>query len=134
MYFSAWWSADGITLAGALDLENNPRKGADACYGLSPAQMVTWIQDFSDTYVSKTSRYPVIYMTKSWWEQCTGDSVAFGSTNPLWIAHPGTSLAGHLPQGWKTATFWQYALSGSNPGDQDYFIGDSAALKSFARG
>lgn len=27
------------------------------------------------------------------------------------------------------ATFWQYADSGSNPGDQDYFNGDAAGLK-----
>lgn len=26
------------------------------------------------------------------------------------------------------ATFWQYADSGPNPGDQDYFNGDAAGL------
>ena len=28
-------------------------------------------------------------------------------------------------------TFWQYADSGSNPGDQDIFNGDAAGLKRY---
>jgi hypothetical protein len=28
-------------------------------------------------------------------------------------------------------TFWQYASSGTNPGDQDLFNGDAAALKRY---
>ncbi|KAI9449737.1 glycoside hydrolase superfamily [Lactarius psammicola] len=36
------WSGDGITLPAVIDLEGN-------CYGLTAAQMVAWIQDFSNT-------------------------------------------------------------------------------------
>ncbi|KAG6856938.1 hypothetical protein H0H87_011924 [Tephrocybe sp. NHM501043] len=69
------WSADGITLPGALDIEcehppfssfdrsaeseviaDNPY-GA-TCYGLSASAMVSWIKDFSNTYLAKTGRYP----------------------------------------------------------------------------
>ncbi|KAG8215023.1 glycoside hydrolase superfamily [Butyriboletus roseoflavus] len=50
------WSADGITLPGALDIEYNPN-GAE-CYYLTTSEMVSWIQDFSDTYEASTGRYP----------------------------------------------------------------------------
>jgi len=120
------WTADGKTLPGAIDLEAG-------CYNLTPAQMVAWIKDFSDTYHSKTTRYPVIYATTSWWKQCTGNSAAFGATNPLWIAS-WASAVGSLPAGWSYTTFWQYANSGPNPGDQDLFNGDSAGLGRMAKG
>ncbi|KAI9297716.1 glycoside hydrolase family 25 protein [Neoconidiobolus thromboides FSU 785] len=118
------WSGDGRTLPGALDLEAG-------CSGLSQAAMVNWIRDFSNTYHAKTSRYPVIYTTTSWWQQCTGNNASFGNTNPLWIARWASS-PGALPAGWSFHTFWQYADSGPNPGDQDYFNGSSANLKKFA--
>ena len=38
------------------------------CYGLSAAGMVSWIKDFSNTYYSKTKRYPTIYTTTDWWK------------------------------------------------------------------
>ncbi|KAK7044879.1 secreted hydrolase [Favolaschia claudopus] len=120
------WSGDGITLPGALDIEYNP-SGAE-CYGLSHSAMVSWISDFSSTYHAATTRYPVIYTTTDWWTTCTGNSAAFGSNNPLWIAHYASSI-GTVPAGWSFATFWQYADSGPNPGDQDLFNGDAAGLK-----
>ena len=68
---SGGWSGDGITLPGALDIEcedvpcvmltplkvdllDNPY--GKKCYGLSASAMVSWIQDFSDTYHSATKR------------------------------------------------------------------------------
>ncbi|KAI0290544.1 putative N,O-diacetyl muramidase [Multifurca ochricompacta] len=120
------WSADGRTLPGAIDLEGT-------CYGLTAAQMVSWIKDFSNTYHTKTTRYPAIYTTTSWWTSCTGNSAAFASTNPLWIAHWASSI-GTLPAGWGFTTFWQYADSGPFPGDQDRFNGDAAGLKRMALG
>lgn len=120
------WSGDGRTLPGAIDLEGT-------CSGLSHGQMVSWIQDFSNTYRAVTSRFPAIYTTTSWWISCTGNNGAFGANNPLWIARWGDSI-GPLPAGWRFATFWQYADSGPYPGDQDYFNGDLAGLQRFARG
>ncbi|KAG7086907.1 hypothetical protein E1B28_002825 [Marasmius oreades] len=125
------WSPDGITLPGAVDMEFNP--SGPTCYGLSPAAMVSWIKDFSNTYHAKTSRYPIIYTNTNWWKQCTGNSAAFGSTNPLWIARYN-SVPGELPAGWGFHTFWQFADHGSNPGDQDSFNGDMAGLKRIATG
>ncbi|KAL4064684.1 putative N,O-diacetyl muramidase [Scleroderma yunnanense] len=120
------WTDDGITLPGALDMEYNPY-GAK-CYGLGTSGMVSWIQDFSNTYHSRTGRYPVIYTTTEWWKTCTGNSAAFGATNPLWIARYASEI-GALPAGWESASFWQHADSGPNPGDADLFNGDMDALK-----
>ncbi|KAK7680195.1 hypothetical protein QCA50_016704 [Cerrena zonata] len=78
-------------------------------------------------------RFPVIYTTTSWWTACTGNSAAFGSTNPLWIARFASTI-GTLPAGWSFATFWQFADSGTNPRDQDQFNGDMAGLQRIAKG
>jgi GH25 family lysozyme M1 (1,4-beta-N-acetylmuramidase) len=127
------WSADGKTLPGALDIEYNPNPNGATCYGLSQSAMVSWIQDFSNTYHASTGRYPVIYTTTDWWTQCTGNSGAFGTNNPLWIARYSSS-AGTLPNGWAYYSFWQYAYSGTFAGDQDSWNGDAAGLSRFAKG
>ncbi|WP_377268480.1 lysozyme [Peterkaempfera sp. SMS 1(5)a] len=125
------WSKDGKTLPPALDIEYNPY-GA-TCYGLSQSGMVSWIRDFSNTVHSLTSRYPTIYTTTDWWTTCTGNSSAFGSTNPLWVARYSTGV-GTLPAGWSYQTIWQYADSGTFPGDQDYFNGAYDRLQALANG
>ena len=88
--------------------------------------------------------YAVIYTSTSWWTTCTGNSAAFAGSSPLWVARCASqflrprallifcryaSSVGALPAGWTYHTFWQYADSGSNPGDQDVFNGDAAGLK-----
>ncbi|KAG6897418.1 hypothetical protein C0992_001732 [Termitomyces sp. T32_za158] len=125
------WTADGRTLPGALDIEYNPY-GANKCYGLSASAMVSWIRNFSNTYHAKTGRYPVVYTTTDWWITCTGNYAGFSSTHPLWIARYASAI-GRLPAGWAYTTFWQYADSGPNPGDQNIFNGDSAGLRRYAQ-
>ncbi|KAF8263036.1 hypothetical protein EI94DRAFT_626836 [Lactarius quietus] len=113
--------------------------------------MVSWIQDFSNTYHPATTRFLdfriyfslsryrllhscapalVIYTTTSWWEECTGNSAAFGSISPLWIASWGSSI-GTLSAGWSYTTFWKFADSDTFPGDQDSFNGDAAGLSRY---
>ncbi|MER5752839.1 GH25 family lysozyme [Streptomyces sp. NPDC002088] len=125
------WSADGTTLPPALDIEYNPY-GA-TCYGLSTSAMVSWIKAFSTEMHSLTGRYPMIYTTTSWWTTCTGNSSAFATTNPLWVARYSTSV-GTLPAGWSAQSIWQYADSGTFPGDQDVFNGTTAQLQALALG
>ncbi|MBV6701277.1 lysozyme [Kitasatospora aureofaciens] len=125
------WSADGVTLPPALDIEYNPY-GA-TCYGLGQGDMVNWIHAFSDTVLARTGRYPTIYTTANWWSQCTGNNGDFGATNPLWTAHYGSS-PGTLPNGWAYQTIWQYASSGTFPGDQDLFNGAYDRLQALATG
>ncbi len=120
-----------MTLPGMLDLEWNPY-GAD-CYGLSQSAMVDWILSFSDEYESLTGRWPVIYTATSWWSECTGDLGDFSSTNPLALAdYNGTP--GTMPYNWSYQTIWQYADSGTFPGDQDAFNGSYSRLQSLATG
>jgi GH25 family lysozyme M1 (1,4-beta-N-acetylmuramidase) len=125
------WSKDGKTLPGALDIEYNPY-GA-TCYGLSQASMVSWISAFVNEYHAKTSRYPVIYTTTDWWTTCTGNSAAFAANVPLWLARY-SSTVGTLPNGWGYQTIWQYADSGTFPGDQDYFNGALDRVQALANG
>lgn len=126
-YFSdhgGGWSGDGKTLPGALDMEYNPY-GA-TCYGLSKASMTSWIKSFSDTYKARWNKYPAIYTSTSWWNQCVGSS--FSSTNPLWVARYASSV-GTLPYDWGVWTVWQYS---SSPIDQNTFNGSYDRLVVFA--
>jgi GH25 family lysozyme M1 (1,4-beta-N-acetylmuramidase) len=127
------WSGDGKTLPGALDIEYNPYRGSNECYGLSPSSMVTWIKSFVDSYARRTGVYPVIYTTTNWWSTCTRNSGAFGNLDPLWIANYTDSNGGPLPHGWGFWTFWQYRDSGSLPGDQDVFNGAKTRLRVLAK-
>ncbi|MFI6850293.1 lysozyme [Kitasatospora sp. NBC_00085] len=125
------WSRDGKTLPPALDIEYNPY-GA-TCFGLSQSAMVSWIRSFSNTVHTRTGRYPTIYTTTNWWSQCTGNNGGFGTTSPLWIARYASSV-GTLPNGWGYQTFWQYADSGTFPGDQNLFNGAYDRLQALANG
>jgi GH25 family lysozyme M1 (1,4-beta-N-acetylmuramidase) len=129
------WSGDGKTLPGALDIEYNPYPNTygNECYNFSPSQMVTWLHNFINEYAFREHVYPVIYTTTNWWTTCTGNSSAFASTDPLWIANYSASAGGPLPSGWGFYTFWQYADSGSLPGDQDVFNGTYSRLQALAK-
>ncbi|MEV0274398.1 MAG: hydrolase [Hamadaea sp.] len=129
------WSADSRTLPAALDLEANPYSGG-YCYGLSTSGMRSWIQDFLNTYKSRTTRYAVIYTTTSWWNTCTGSWTAPWANHPLWVARWASS-AGTLPAGAPVWSFWQYTSSGSVSGisgavDRDYWNGDRTRLIALA--
>lgn len=124
------WSKDGKTLPPALDIEYNPY-GAE-CYGLSKASMTSWILAFSNEVHAKTSRWPTIYTTTDWWSTCVGNS-DFHTTNPLWVARYSSSV-GSLPYNWSIWTFWQFADSGTFPGDQDTFNGAMDRLQALANG
>jgi GH25 family lysozyme M1 (1,4-beta-N-acetylmuramidase) len=122
------WSADGRTLPGTIDLESNPY-GA-MCYGLTKAQMTSWIADFLARYKARTGRYAVIYTTNSWWTTCTGNTTQFTATSPLWVARWATT-PGTLPAKYPYYTFWQYS---NTPYDKDYFNGDLSRLRALALG
>jgi GH25 family lysozyme M1 (1,4-beta-N-acetylmuramidase) len=124
------WTADGQTLPGVLDVEDNPyqdKNGKNSCYGLSAKEMITWIGDFTKKYRQKTGRNAIIYTTTSWWRTCTGDTAKF-KAHPLWLARWGTD-PGELPKGWTKHTFWQSAEKGTLPGGQNAFNGTDAELK-----
>lgn len=123
------WSHDVKTLPGALDIEYNPY-GAE-CFGLSQAGMVNWVASFVNEYHARTGRWATIYTTTDWWSTCTGNSPAFSGNDPLWIARYSSSV-GALPAGWGFYTIWQFADSGTFPGDQDRFNGAHDRLVALA--
>ncbi|MFB9236911.1 lysozyme [Plantactinospora siamensis] len=123
------WSKDGKTLPGALDIEYNPY-GA-TCFGLSQASMRSWIASFVNEYHARTGRWATIYTTTDWWSTCTGNTSQFAANDPLWIARYSSSV-GTLPAGWGTYSFWQWASSGTFPGDQDVWNGTLDRLKVLA--
>jgi GH25 family lysozyme M1 (1,4-beta-N-acetylmuramidase) len=109
-----------------LDIEYDPYTGTDrtnACYGLYPAQMVSWIDAFGTEARRLTGQRPVIYTTAAWWATCTGGSITFG-TDLLWVAAP--ALAGPAtpagpagpvtPAGWSGWAFWQFTSGATVPG------------------
>ncbi|MBV9450220.1 MAG: hypothetical protein JO345_30455 [Streptosporangiaceae bacterium] len=125
------WSSDGKTLPGALDIEYNPY--GSECYGLTQSQMTSWIHSFVNEYAFDVHVYPVIYSTFDWWSTCTGNASGFQNNDPFWIACY-CSAAGTLPAGYGYYTIWQYADSGSLPGDQDVFNGVYSRLQALAAG
>ena len=123
------WSADNLTLPGALDLEAG-------CSGLSQTKMRNWITAFHKTYKAKTGRDVVIYTTASWWSSCTGNWTGMANKSPMWVAHWGVSKPS-VPSGWSTWTIWQRTDSGSvagvpGPVDRDRFNGARARLLALA--
>ena len=125
------WSGDGKTLPGAVDLEYNPY--GSTCYGLSQAGMAAWISSFSNEYHAKTGRWPTIYTSTSWWSQCVGTAGNYSNNSPLWVARYSSSV-GTLPYAWGYYTIWQFADSGTFPGDQDTFNGAYDRLQALANG
>jgi GH25 family lysozyme M1 (1,4-beta-N-acetylmuramidase) len=111
------YAADGRTLPLELDVEYDPYAGIDhtnQCYGLTPGQMVSWIDAFGAEAERLTGQAPIIYTTADWWDTCTANSTAFGS-DPLWVAAYAESSP-PMPAGRDDWTFWQYASSGTVPG------------------
>jgi GH25 family lysozyme M1 (1,4-beta-N-acetylmuramidase) len=126
---------DGHTLPPMLDLEE-PYPGSGVtwiCWGLSPAGMIAWVTAFVGTVTAATGERMLIYTGASWWNQCTGNSTALAAELlyvPYWTT---TTVPGSLPAGWSAWTFWQYANSGSLPGDQDVFGGTLVQLATLAK-
>ena len=81
-----------------LDMESQPLVTSEACYGLTQAQIVTWIGQFVAAANQQTGLSTVIYSNPNWWQACTGNTTAFAS-EPLWIADYGVSSPA-VPPGW----------------------------------
>jgi GH25 family lysozyme M1 (1,4-beta-N-acetylmuramidase) len=109
-----------LDLPAMLDLEYNPY-GADACYGLSQGDFVTWARTWLDEVKRLTGKAPVVYTGASYWDTCSGRSTAIGGDYRLWIAsYPNdpnsTTFRPTVPTGWSAWSFWQYTSTGSVPG------------------
>ena len=124
------WSADGKTLPGLLDVENNPYPSlyGNQCYDFTQAEMVKWIRDFSDRYKARTGRLPAIYTNYYWWQDCTGNTSAFND-HPMHIAAYETASP-TVPSAWTTYDFWQYTDAGFQERiDANVYRGTAAQLQ-----
>jgi GH25 family lysozyme M1 (1,4-beta-N-acetylmuramidase) len=128
--------ADGYTLPGVLDIENNPY-GKDKCYGMSHAKMNSWITAFLHEYRARTGRHAVINTFKDWWIACTGNAGAksgstFGATYLLWVNdHKASAASVPIPSAWKSYTVWQWTDKGTY-GDEDYIKSSTVYKKLLA--
>lgn len=125
------WSNDGKTLPGAVVIAYNPY--GPTCYGFSQPAMAGWIGAFSNEYHLRTGRWPVIYTSTSWWKTCVGSAGQFSVNSPLWIARYARA-PGALPDPWQDYTFWQFAVKGTFPGEQNLFNGSYSQLQKLAHG
>jgi GH25 family lysozyme M1 (1,4-beta-N-acetylmuramidase) len=134
----AWQAINSVTspaysssrmLPLALDIEQDPynttqEPGSNACYGLTPANMVTWIGQFLTEAQTDTGRTPVLYTNSTFWSQCTGNATSFtlpGTTTavpfssyPLWIANYDVTSPSY-PSAWSSPTLWQHCAGAANP-------------------
>jgi GH25 family lysozyme M1 (1,4-beta-N-acetylmuramidase) len=112
------YNSSSLMLPVAVDLEPDPyvntETNSNQCYGLTPTQMVAWIQSFIAEMKKDSGKTPIIYTSTSWWDACTGGSILF-SADPLWLASWGVSLPS-IPSSWINLTFWQYSDSGAVAG------------------
>lgn len=130
----ASFTADGRTLPLMLDIEW-PRSnwtGLNACYNMTPTQLVAWIREFVNEIAVRTGRLALVYTNTNWWNPCTASNNTFGA-NPLTIANYSAVATPPLPAGWSRFTFWQHTSTGRVPGiagdvDLDVFNGDRADL------
>lgn len=120
------WSADGLTLPGALDLEFAEQ--GPQCHGLSPGEMVAWVREFSDEYRRLSGRIPVIYTSAEFWDICTGGDDSFAD-HPLWL-FDHAEVPGPLPQGWERPTLWQRGIVDHL--DRNVFFGTAEQLAAWA--
>ncbi|KAL4938018.1 hypothetical protein BDV06DRAFT_201840 [Aspergillus oleicola] len=125
------WTSDGHTLPGVLEMEGNI--AGKLCHGMNATEITDWMMDFSDTYLQRTGRRPLLFLSAKWWNQCAADSLAFGKEHPLWLANWADEM-GELPKGWKEAVFWQYSGFSRHGGEADVFLGTEEGLGEFALG
>lgn len=124
---SSGYSSSSRMLPVVLDAEEDPytatQPGSNSCYGLTTAQMVTWIGQFLTEMQHLAGKPPIVYTDPSFWSACTGNSTAF-SSYPLWLADYGIASPPAMP-GWGAAAMWQYTSAGTVVGqagtvDEDY--------------
>ncbi|MFZ7087304.1 cell wall-binding repeat-containing protein [Curtobacterium sp. RRHDQ10] len=128
------WQNDGKSLPPVLDMEvtTNPTKeGGTRCWGLSQADMVSWIQGYVATIVAAEGVQPLIYTNQDFWNTCTGNSTAFPHDRLFVAYYPTTTTNTPVaPTGLGPWAFWQWSQTESPfPGDQDVFNGTLAQLQ-----
>ncbi len=124
-YFLAMSQLAAGDLVPVLDLE--------ATGGLTPAELLAWVQSYLGRIYERTGAHGLIYASPTFWTTAMADTTWFATNGypMVWVAHWTTGPAPVVPAGnWGGIgwTFWQYSSSGSVPGiagrvDLDRFNG-----------
>ncbi|MFC4244077.1 GH25 family lysozyme [Gryllotalpicola reticulitermitis] len=129
---------DGTTLPPVLDVEFDPNGGKGTsdptqCWALTPAQSSAWITSYVHTLASLSGRTPVVYTSKSYWQDCLGGASDVASS-PLWIVDTSTAVTPAVGfGGWSTWSLRQFAIGQQHGAfDYDEFNGTTADLTAFA--
>ena len=94
------------SMQGAADLP--PVLDVEVSGGLGQADLVAWVQAWLTEVENLTGRRPMIYTGLNFWNGATGGSSALSGYR-LWFARYLTAPSpGPLPNGFGSATFWQY--------------------------
>lgn len=138
---------DGKTLPPVLDLEASPYDSkvqvpqqipAGKCYFHTPEQIQKWVEVFLESVEKAVNVRPIIYTSKSFWQECAGDYTGFSNNTQLWISSWDLDQlnSGNMFGGWTADnyTYWQFTNSGTIKGivgnvDLDVFNGTSDQLK-----
>ena len=123
------WSKDGKTLPGALDIEYNPY-GA-TCYGLSQARWCTWIRDFVNT-VPGPHRPLSDHLHHHRLVDHLHRQQRAASPPPTRSGSPATPARSAPCRPAGPYSFWQWASSGTFPGDQNVWNGTLDRLRVLA--
>ncbi|MGA1811651.1 GH25 family lysozyme [Frondihabitans sp. 4ASC-45] len=128
------WSAGGQTLPPVLDIEkNNQQTTINACFGMTPTQLQSWIKSYLAEVTAKVGRTPIIYTSRDFWTECVGNSTKTFAGTALWQASYDSTV-GAIPSSWATWTMWQWregkntAGNGGTDYDQDVYNGTLTSL------
>lgn len=127
----AGYTGKRTLLTPMVDLESDPYQPTP-CWGLAPADMISWISSYSQTIFTALGVRPIIYTQATWWNLCTGGSGAFDDSNLLWVGSDG-SASTQTPAGFTSWAIWQAidetAAGVTGPVDTDRFNGTPADLE-----
>jgi GH25 family lysozyme M1 (1,4-beta-N-acetylmuramidase) len=131
----------------ALDLEWHPPK-YDQPGGMTPSELVTWVNTWMSTVEASTGVKPIIYTTSSFIIDHHLEALASNTYGyDLWVAHWCNQCATPTYAPWTKWRFWQYGyqqIPGIHGGiapdgtthvtDLDVFYGDTSQLSNYVNG
>lgn len=107
-FLAAFKTLPGANLPPVLDIESN-------ISGLTPAQVLQWVQSFFATLKDGGISNYMIYSYTPFLNANLPANHGLGNI-PLWIAAYVNEPAPVLPQGWNTYEIWQYSAQGQFKG------------------
>ena len=118
-FFWSLWNDLDLELPAVVDIED---------VDLTAAQIRAFIERFREL----SGFWPMVYTSKSKWEQLAGKNATWAKDCLLWVAHYNVNKPA-LPDIWSTWEFWQIGAKDgpgdSKPIDRNVFNGTAAELR-----